>query len=63
MFAGKARSIAWRGVFGRCSTRVGFILTHKHKTRLARFAMEKHFSLLETLINYVTKKFHKIYQF
>ncbi len=46
MFVGKAMSASG--------------LTHKHSTRLVRFAREKHSSLLGTFVNYRRKKFFNL---
>jgi hypothetical protein len=35
-------------------------LAHKHKTRLAKLARDKHSSLLRTFVNYGRKKFYEI---
>jgi hypothetical protein len=45
----------------RCST-LGYVsgLTHKHQTRLERFAKDRHSCLLRTLVNYGRKTFYNI---
>jgi hypothetical protein len=41
-------------MFSGCSTRVGFGLTHKHKTRLVRLARDEHLTSFAS--SSVTKK-------
>ncbi len=57
MFVGKARAYMSKALF-RCSTlwqAPG--LTHKHQTRLAILAKDKHSSLLRKFVNYRQKSF------
>ncbi len=60
MLVGKARSLPQSGGPERCFTQVGFTFPCKHQTRLEKLKKYKHYSLLQTLINYCSKKFHNI---
>ncbi len=55
MFVDKA------GVYpSEATSRIGTGLTHKHKTRMEKFARDEHSSLLRTFVNYRHKKFYNI---
>jgi hypothetical protein len=58
MFEGKASSLPYSGSPVMCLTRVGSSLNRKYKTRFQRRAKDKHFSLLQTFVNYDRKKFN-----
>jgi hypothetical protein len=57
MFVGKARSLLYSEAPGRCFTRVGSGLTHKHYTRLEKLARDKRSRLLQKFKNYGQKRF------
>ncbi len=55
MCVGKARSTP-----KICFTQIGSDLTYKQQTRLETPAMNKHSSLLQTIVNYGFKKIYNI---
>ncbi len=60
MFASKAGANLGEALF-RCSTQgQAPDLTSKHLTRLEKLASDKHFSLLQTFVNYGREKFYNI---
>ncbi len=56
----KARSLPYSGAPERCFNRVGSFFKNRHYIRLERLAMDKHSSLLRTILNYGCKKFYNI---
>jgi hypothetical protein len=48
----KARNLPYSGAPERFLNRVGSCFTNRHKTKLERLAMDKHYSLLRKFANY-----------
>jgi hypothetical protein len=59
-FVDMAKSLPQSGVHEICSNEISCGLTRKHLTRLEKFAMDKHSSLLQKCVNYGGKKFSNI---
>ncbi len=57
---GEAKSRPFSGASERCFIHVGSRLIFKHKTRLERFARDKHSSLLQKSVKCGRKKFYDI---
>ncbi len=60
MFVGKVRSLPYSIVYFSYSSQVGSSLTHKHKMNVEGLARDKHFSLLQTFLNYEHKKSYNV---
>jgi hypothetical protein len=61
MFEVKTRSLPKRSTFQFLHSVVSYGLAHEHKTKLERLAKDKHYSLLEKLVNYDHKKLYNIW--